>query len=83
VLKVFSIILTARVDTSHHGPPHPFKDAGVVADILTGIHNATEAAYTRDLGVPTGKHPEDSNLASVEAMQWVLLHLSIGHDRCY
>jgi hypothetical protein len=32
------------------------------------------------LGVPTGKIPEDSNLASVEAMQWVhLLYLSIGH----
>jgi hypothetical protein len=25
-------------------------------------------------------HPEDSNLASVEAKQWVLLYLSIGHD---
>jgi hypothetical protein len=25
-----------------------------------------------------GKNPEDSNLASVEAMQWVLLSLSIG-----
>jgi hypothetical protein len=24
--------------------------------------------------------PEDSNLSSVEAMQWVLLCLSIGHD---
>jgi hypothetical protein len=32
------------------------------------------------LGVSTGKNPEDSNLASVEAMQWVLLYLSIGHD---
>jgi hypothetical protein len=31
------------------------------------------------LGVPT----EDSNLAGVEAMQWVPLYLSIGHDRCY
>jgi hypothetical protein len=31
---------------------------------------------------PTGKNPEDSNLASVEAMQWVLLYLSIGHDKC-
>jgi hypothetical protein len=31
-------------------------------------------------GVPTGKHPEDSNLMSVEAMQWVLLYLSVGHD---
>jgi hypothetical protein len=39
--------------------------------LLTGF------AYTRDLGVPTGKNPDDSNLASVEAMQWVLLYLSV------
>jgi hypothetical protein len=32
------------------------------------------------LGVPTGKNPEDSSPVSVEAMQWVLLYLSIGHD---
>jgi hypothetical protein len=31
-------------------------------------------------GVPTGENPEDSNQASVEAMQCVLLYLSIGHD---
>jgi hypothetical protein len=30
----------ARLDTSHLGLPHPFKDAGAVADGLTGIHNA-------------------------------------------
>jgi hypothetical protein len=35
------------------------------------------------LGVPTGKNPEDSNLATVEAIQWVLLYLSISHDRRY
>jgi hypothetical protein len=29
------------------------------------------------------KNPEDSNVAGVKAMQWVLLYLSIGHDRCY
>jgi hypothetical protein len=29
------------------------------------------------LGVHTGKNPEESNLASVEAMQWLLLgHLA-------
>jgi hypothetical protein len=32
---------------------------------------------------PTGKNPEDSNLASVEAIQWVVLYLSVGHDRRY
>jgi hypothetical protein len=33
---------------------------------------STEAAYTGVLGVSTGKNPEDSSQASVEAMQWVL-----------
>jgi hypothetical protein len=41
---------------------------------------STGAAYTRALGVPTGKNSEDSNVARVEAMQWVLLYLTIGHD---
>jgi hypothetical protein len=30
---------SVHLDTSHDGP-HPFKDAGTVADNLTGIHNA-------------------------------------------
>jgi hypothetical protein len=30
----------ARLDTSHHVRPHSFKDVEVVADSLTGIHNA-------------------------------------------
>jgi hypothetical protein len=30
----------AHLDTSHHGPRNPFKDAVEVADTLTGIHNA-------------------------------------------
>jgi hypothetical protein len=34
-----SLRLNACLDTSHHGPPHPCKDAGVVANSLTGIHN--------------------------------------------
>jgi hypothetical protein len=71
--------------------PHPFKDAGAVADNLTGIHNVivkcffvvNRSCMHNILGFPTGKTQEDSNLASVEAMQWVLLYLSIGHDRCY
>jgi hypothetical protein len=79
--------ISARCDTSHHGPPNPCKDAGVVADSLTGIHNAMVSAsslsagavYTRVVGGPT----EDANPASVEAMQWVLLCLSIDRNRCY
>jgi hypothetical protein len=34
-----SMMFNAHLDTSNHGPPHPFKDAVVVADNLTGIHN--------------------------------------------
>jgi hypothetical protein len=34
-------------------------------------------------GEPKGKNPEDSNLAIVEAMQWVFVYLSIGHKECY
>jgi hypothetical protein len=44
---------------------------------------STGDAYTGVLRVPTGKNPEDSKLEwSVEAMQWVLLYLSIGDDKC-
>jgi hypothetical protein len=35
------------------------------------------------LGVCTCKSAEDSYLASEEVMQWILLYLSIGHDRRY
>jgi hypothetical protein len=28
------------LDTSHHGPPHPCKDAGAIAESLTGMPNA-------------------------------------------
>jgi hypothetical protein len=71
---------------------HPSKDAGVVADSLTSIHNAmVKCLFIVYRGcihkcsqvTPQVKNAEDSNLASVEAMQWVLLYLSIGHDRCY
>jgi hypothetical protein len=89
---MFSMRFNARIDTSHHGPPHPFKDAGVVADSLMDIHNAMvkclfvcqKDLHTQGfLGVPTSKNRDDSNLTSVEAMQRVLLYLFIGHDRRY
>jgi hypothetical protein len=63
-------------------------DAGVVAGSLRDIHNAvvkclslsTVAAYTRVLGVVTGEGPEDSSQASLEAVQWVTLYLSVMMD---
>jgi hypothetical protein len=87
-----SMKFNARLDTSDHGPPHAFKGAWVVVDCLTGIHNAmvkclfvvNRSCITQgSLSVPTGKNPKDSNLARVEAMQWVLLYLSVGLVRCY
>jgi hypothetical protein len=35
-----SMTFNARLDTSPHGPPLPYKDAEAVADGLTGIHSA-------------------------------------------
>jgi hypothetical protein len=35
-----SVRFNALLDSSHHGLPHPCRDAGVVADSLTGIHDA-------------------------------------------
>jgi hypothetical protein len=75
-----SMRLNARLDTSHHGPPHPFKDVGVVADSLIGIHNALVKCL---FVVNRSANPEDSSQASMEAMQWVLLYVSIRHERCY
>jgi hypothetical protein len=73
MLKMTSMRFNAGLDKSHHGSAHPFKDAGVVADSVTDIHNAivkclllsTTAAYTMVLG----KNPEDSNVARLEATQ--------------
>jgi hypothetical protein len=68
------------------------KDAGIVVDSLDRHPQRDEVPLhsQQDLhtqgfffGMPTGKHLEDSNLVSMEAMQWVLLYLSISHDRCY
>jgi hypothetical protein len=86
VLKISSTKFNARLDASLHGQPHPFRDAGAVADCLTGIHNAMLKCLfvvKRALYIPTGKNQEDSNLQNVEAMQWVILCLYIGHDRYY
>jgi hypothetical protein len=89
---MFSMRFIARLYMSHHGPSYPFKDVGVVADSLTGNPqrnievplSCQQKLHTQGfLDVPTAKNPEDPNLASVEAMQWVLLYLSICHDRCY
>jgi hypothetical protein len=87
-----SIRFNARLDTSHHESLHPLIDGGAIAVSLTGIHSAMvkclflcqQELHTQWCsGVPTGKHPEDSSQASVEAMQLVLLYLSIGYCRSY
>jgi hypothetical protein len=37
------------LDTSHHGPPHQFKDAGAVADSLTAIHSEVPLRFQQEL----------------------------------
>jgi hypothetical protein len=39
VLKMFSMKFNTCLYTSHHGPPHHFRDTGVVADSLTSVQN--------------------------------------------
>jgi hypothetical protein len=34
-----------RLDTSHHAPPHLFKDAGAAADSLTDTNNAMKCLF--------------------------------------
>jgi hypothetical protein len=37
---IYNMRFIARLNTSHHRPPYPSKDAGAVADPLTGIRSA-------------------------------------------
>jgi hypothetical protein len=70
----------SRLDTTHNGLPHPFRDAGVISDKLTGV--AMKLLTQGHLGAPTGEAAEDLYLESVEVTQWVHLYLSISYDRC-
>jgi hypothetical protein len=38
---MFSVRFSAHFGTSYHGPPHPFKDAGVVAASLIFTTNTS------------------------------------------
>jgi hypothetical protein len=42
---MFSMRVNAHLDVSHHWRSHPFKDAGVAADSLTGIHSAMVKSF--------------------------------------
>jgi hypothetical protein len=73
-----SVRFSVRLDTSHHGSPRPVRDAGVVADSLTDIHNAMgevrlrcqQEPHTQGfIDVTTRKKSEDLSPASMEAMQ--------------
>jgi hypothetical protein len=45
------LTIDKRLNTSHHGPPHSVKDAGVAAGSLTGIHNAMKWLFAiKDAG---------------------------------
>jgi hypothetical protein len=84
--------VNSLLDTSHHGPLYPFRNARVVADSLIVIQNTMmkhlfvvkrSCTYEDFWASPQVKNPEDSNLASLEAIrvQWVL-YLSTGHEKC-
>jgi hypothetical protein len=92
VLKMSSMTFNARLVTSDHGRSQSFKDAGVVTENLDRHPQCDgevpprcqREPHTQGIsGVSTVKNPEDSNLASMTTMQWVLLYLSVRHDRCY
>jgi hypothetical protein len=49
---------------SHHGPPHPFRYAGVVADscdVEVPICSQQDLQERGIVTVTTGRNPEDSN----------------------
>jgi hypothetical protein len=92
----------ARLGTSRHGSPHPCKDAGWVRIVwqVSTVRRwsastlSTGAAYTRDLGVPTGgfKFGERGGHIvgpPVPIHQLMLLRTSrtarsaLTHDTCY
>jgi hypothetical protein len=76
----------------HHGPPHPFRDTGAVADSLDSHPQCDcempfccqQELHTQGfLAVSTGKILEYSDWASMGAMHWVVLYFSITDDGCY
>jgi hypothetical protein len=68
-----SMRFNARLDTSHHGSPHPFKDSRAFADSLTGMRNEMEKCFSVFNRCCFQVSPH-------EAMQWVLHYPSIGHE---
>jgi hypothetical protein len=81
------MLFNACLNMSHHGPLHPVKrcqrscrqsDRHPQCNEVP-LHCQQELHAQGFLGIPTGRNPEDSNLASVEVMQWVLLHISISY----
>jgi hypothetical protein len=77
---------SSRLDLSHHGPLRPFKGAGVVADIQDATVKCLFLVKRRYVQngfwvLPHAKIQTNSDLVSVEAMQWVLLYQSIGQGQ--
>jgi hypothetical protein len=77
MLKMYFMRTNPRLDTSHHGPPHIFKDAGAGAGSLTGIltydgevplHCQEELHTQGFLDIPADKYREDSSTAGVKAV---------------
>jgi hypothetical protein len=81
-----SMRFNACLDSSHHGPPHLFRDAGASVrhpqcDMPLCFQQKPHIEGC--LGVVIGANREDSSQVNVEAILLVFLYVSIGHDGCY
>jgi hypothetical protein len=81
--------INERLDKFHHGPPHPFEDAGVFSDILTSIHIAMVKCLFLvnrsciHTGLKVSPQVKIKRIQMCGGHAVVLLYLSIGPDRCY
>jgi hypothetical protein len=80
----------AHHSKSHYELSKPFKNARLVAYSLRGIHSTLSCLFIVNGAAHKGlkrpyklKNLKDCSVASGEATQYVILYLSIGHDRCY
>jgi hypothetical protein len=79
-----SMKFNAHLDTSHHGPPHPCKDGGVVADSLTDIHSATvQCLFVVNRSCIHKGFQVPHRLKSRGFKSGERGGHAVGHDRCY
>jgi hypothetical protein len=82
-LNLEVLLKTPCLGTSYNGLSNKFKDPRIVAQCASDMSLDCELVLNTQglLSAATGKNPEESNLVSMGATQWVLLSLSICYDR--